>query len=104
MVVQYTRDYELLIVLSPEATEDEVSSIVERIHGFISKNGGKVENHDIWGVRQLAFPIKKFREGNYILTRFVSDPGKVQEITLDLNSSEDILRFLITNTIQTKTE
>lgn len=84
------------MVLSPEATEDEVTATVERVKGLISKSAGDVEEHEVLGVRPLAYPIKKFHEGTYVLTRFTLDSSQVMEFNRTLDASEDILRFLLT--------
>ena len=96
MVAQRTRDYELVLVLNPEATEEEVSAAVERVDGNITDRGGSITDHENWGVRRLAFPIMKFGEGNYVLTRFNLDTGAIADLNRTLKASEDILRFLVT--------
>ena len=95
MVAENTRGYELVTILSPEATEDEVSSSIERIDGLIKDNGGSVTEHDTWGLRRLAFPINKFQEGNYVLTKFALDPDSLTEFHRTLTASEDVLRFMV---------
>ena len=84
------------MVLSPEATEEEVASTVERVDGVISGRGGSVSEHDSWGVRRLAYPINSFADGNYVLTRFELDAGEVSEIDRSLRASEDVMRHLLT--------
>ncbi len=96
MVAERTRDYELVMVLSPEAVEEEVAAAVERVTGFITERGGGVSNHEIWGLRRLAYPIKRFQEGNYILARFSIDAAQLRELERSLTASEDVLRHLIT--------
>ena len=96
MVAQLARAYELVIVLSPEATEEEIAAAVERVDGLITENGGTVEDHDTWGLRKLAFPVQEFREGNYVLTRFALGPEAVLALGRALEASEEILRFLVT--------
>ena len=98
MVAQKTRDYELVMILSPEATEEEVSATVERVDGLIVNGGGTVAEHKNWGLRQLAYPVKNFHEGNYILTRFDLGADAVLEFNRTLTASEDIIRFLVTKT------
>lgn len=95
MVAENTRGYELVTILSPEATEDEVSSSIERIDGLIKDRGGSVAEHDTWGLRRLAFPINKFQEGNYVLTKFALDPDSLTEFHRTLTASEDVLRFMV---------
>ena len=96
LVARQSRDYELVMILSPEATEEEISAIVEQVDGLITSSDGSVENHDIWGLRRLAFPVQKQRQGNYVLTRFGLDPSAVAELNRSLKASDDILRFLVT--------
>ena len=96
MVAERIREYELVMVLSPEATEEEVSATVETVHGLISGEGGTVGEHEIWGLRRLAFPVMKFREGNYVLTHFESSPAAIDELKRNLKASQDIIRFLVT--------
>ena len=96
MVAQRTREYELVMVLSPEATEEEVSAAAEMVGGLIADGGGEVTASEMWGVRRLAFPVMKSQEGNYVLTRFTSDPSAVPEFERSLKASEDVWRFLVT--------
>ena len=95
MLEQATREYELVMILNPETTEEELASLVEGIDGMIEHNGGVIAEHDIWGLKKLAFPVKKFTEGNYVLTKFSMDPSAVSELNNSLNTSEEVLRFLV---------
>ena len=96
MVAQRTRDYELVAILSPEATEEEVSATIERVGGLVSESGGNDAEHEVWGLRRLAYPVKKFDEGNYVLMRFTLNPDALLEFNRSLEASEDILRSLVT--------
>ena len=94
-MAQRTRDYELVMILSPEATEDEVASTVERVEGQITDKGGTVSEREDWGVRRLAYPIRKFAEGNYLLRRFEAESSAVGDLNQSLRASEDVLRYLV---------
>jgi len=96
LVAERTRDYELVMVLSPEAAEEEVAAAVERVAEFITERGGDVSNHETWGLRRLAYPIKRFQEGNYILAHFSMDAAQLRELDRSLTASEDVLRHLVT--------
>ncbi len=96
MVAERTREYELVMILSPESTEDEVSAMVETVHGFITEGGGTIGEHDNWGLRRLAYPLKRFREGNYVLTNFQSSPTAIHELEDNLKASQDVMRYLVT--------
>jgi len=96
LVAQRTRDYEIVMVLSPEATEEEISEVVERVGDLIGGGGGSLTEHNVWGLRPLAYPIKNFQEGNYVLAKFSVDADSISELNRTLQASEDIVRFLIT--------
>ena len=96
MVAERTREYEIVMILSPEATQDEVAATVERVDGLISGGGGAIVDHETWGLKRLAYEIDDFNEGNYVLTRFSLDATGVSELNRALTASEDIVRFLVT--------
>ena len=96
MVAQRTREYELIVILSPEATQDEVDSVIERIAGQVASRGGEVIERNNWGIRRFAYPIRKFLEGYYGMLRFNLDSSMVKDLEHTLQASEDILRFLVT--------
>ncbi len=89
------RDYELILVISPEADEEQTTTTVERVSHFITEHGGSVSNQEQWGVRRLAYPIQDFREGNYVLTQFVLDPASAPELEASITASTEILRHLL---------
>ena len=95
MVAQRVRDYEVVIILSPEATEDELNGTLERVDGWIKERGGEVKERDNWGLKRFTYPIKKFTEGNYSLTTLSIDPGMAQALDRYLQTSEDIVRALV---------
>lgn len=89
------RDYELVLIISPEVAEEEVANTVEKVNQFITGLGGAVVDTNHWGRRKLAYPIKRFTEGNYFLTHFKLEPDHVREIEATLKVSEEVLRHLI---------
>ena len=95
MTSQRIRDYELVMILSPEATEAEAADTVSRISGMITDGGGNIAKQDNWGVRRLAYPIQRFIEGNYFVTRCTMEAQAAVELNTTLNSSQDVLRYLV---------
>ena len=89
------RGYELVAIISPELDEEGVSEIMDKVGQSISKRGGVVDGIDKWGKRKLAYPIKKFREADYILTRFKLKPQLVKELEAEISALGDILRYLV---------
>ena len=96
LVAQRQREYELVVVLTPEAGEAEAAVSVDRVAGFITDRGGTVSVRESWGVRRLAYPIQNYREGNYFLMRFELDAGETRELDQTLQASQDVLRHLVT--------
>ena len=88
-------DYELVVIINPGGDE-AIDSVIGRFSRFITENGGVVSNVDRWGKRRLAYPIKHFIEGNYVLARFKLKPKLSQELEASLNISEEVLRHLLT--------
>ena len=95
MTSQRTRDYELVMILSPEATESEASATARRVSALIADGGGTVSHQENWGARRLAYPIQRFIEGNYFIMRCVMEPRAANELDKTLNAAQDVLRHLI---------
>ena len=89
------REYEMIVIISPEVAEEDVPSTIDKVSDFITSRGGEVTEVDRWGKRKLAYPIKHFIEGNYVLTRFKFEPGMIAELEARLKISELILRHMI---------
>ncbi len=96
MIAERIREYEVVMILSSEATEEEIAAAIERVDGLITGGGGTLGEHNNWGLKRLAYPVQKFREGNYILVKFSMDSSAVTELNRSLKASEDIIRFLVT--------
>lgn len=89
------RDYELVIVISPEADEQKTSGAMDRLNRFIAERGGSVTSQEQWGVRKLAYPIQGYNEGSYVLTQFTGEPALASELEADLVSSTEVIRHLL---------
>jgi small subunit ribosomal protein S6 len=86
------RDYELMVVLDPNLDEAAIEAQNGRIQTLASQRGGTVESVDVWGRRRLAYPIGRFRDGIYILTRLQLAPNTAAEIDRALNLTESVIR------------
>ena len=89
------RDYELVLVISPEVGEEKFEATIENISRFITGKGGIVSDIERWGKRRLAYPIKHFVEGSYVLTQFKLKPASGKELEANLQISEEVLRHLL---------
>ena len=90
------RLYELMLVISPEADEDGVAEAVQRTVDLITNAGGSIAEQEKWGLRRLAYPIKRFQEGHYMLMRFALGASHTKELERTLIAAEDVLRHLLT--------
>lgn len=89
------RDYELIVIISPEVPEEEVPTNIDKIGEFITSKGGSITQVDRWGKRRLAYTINHFKEGNYVLTKFKIEPSTTAELETNLRISEKILRHML---------
>ena len=93
------RHYEVIVVLSPVLSQEESSETWGRIKELIANHGGDLTQEEQWGMRRLAYPIRKagqtFLEGNYLLTRFSTDTVVPRELETHLTLSEGVIRFLV---------
>lgn len=89
------RDYELVVIISPDVAEEDIPSTVDKVSDFITSRGGAMTEVDRWGKRRLAYPIRRFREGNYVVSRFSIEPGMTDQLEANLQMSENILRHLL---------
>ena len=89
------RDYELVLIISPEVIEERFDTIIENVSQFITGKGGIISDVERWGKRKLAYPIEHFVEGSYVLSRFKSKPTLNKELEANLRISEEILRHLL---------
>ena len=88
-------NYELVFIVSPEVEEERFESAIENVTQFITGRGGIISDIKQWGKRRLAYPIKHFGEGNYVLARFKLKPEHNKELESNLKISEDVLRHLL---------
>ncbi|MBN1367285.1 MAG: 30S ribosomal protein S6 [Dehalococcoidales bacterium] len=89
------QDYELIYIVRPDVAEEAVEARVEGVNQFITGREGVISETQKWGKRKLAYPIKHFLEGNYVLTRFQMSPVQCKDLEANLKISEEILRHLL---------
>jgi len=91
------RNYELMLVINPEWTEEKLNATAANISKFIASMGGTFAEVKQLGKRKLAYPIKHFGEGHYILLHFKLKSESSPELENRLNISEEIVRYLLKN-------
>jgi len=89
------RDYELVMIISPEVADEALPATIERVQQFIQERGGEVKQVDPWGRRKLAYPIRRHQEGHYVVTQFSLDPQAIGALEGSLQLAEDVIRHLV---------
>lgn len=86
------RHYELAVILEPSLDERTVAPSLETFLNVVRKDGGSVENVEIWGRRRLAYEIDKHAEGIYAVLDVNCEPATIKEVDRQLALNESVLR------------
>ncbi|MGY2047607.1 30S ribosomal protein S6 [Methylobacterium sp. JK268] len=86
--------YEHVFLARQDVTSQQVETMIEAYKGIIESNGGKVEKTEMWGVKSLAYRIKKNRKAHFTLLNIDAPPDALAEMERQMRISEDILRFM----------
>jgi small subunit ribosomal protein S6 len=86
--------YETVFIARQDLAEAQVKTMVDRFTKIITDQGGKVHKTENWGLRNLAYRIKKNRKGHYVLIETDAPPAAVIELERNLRLDEDVLRSL----------
>ena len=86
--------YESVVIARPELTESQIENLVNSLSKIITDEKGKVVKKENWGLRSLAYRIKKNKKGNYFMLNLDSDPSAIFEYERQMRINEDIIRFI----------
>lgn len=86
--------YEHIFLARQDVTPQQVEAMVDQYKGVIEQNGGNVDKTEMWGVKSLAYRIKKNRKAHYTLLNIDAPHAAVAEMERQQGLSEDILRFM----------
>jgi small subunit ribosomal protein S6 len=87
--------YEMVMIIHPEVAEEKFEANIDSVSRYITGKGGVVSDVQRWGKRKLAYPIKHFMEGSYVLIQFTLKPDFCKELEANLRISEEVLRHLL---------
>ena len=91
------RNYEIMFIVRPTLTEEEIKAVAENFKNILTNNGANVTNFKEMGQRDLAYEIKKFKSGYYFLINLeASDDKATKEFDRLALISSDVIRHLIT--------
>ncbi len=88
------RSYEIMFIVRPDLEEADIEKLIETFSGYVTTGGGTVKNVEKMGRRRLAYTVRKFNDGFYILM-FVDAPASlVTELERRLRVSEQVIKFI----------
>jgi small subunit ribosomal protein S6 len=95
VAVNIRDNYELMVIIKPLLPEETRGEVQDRLLKLVKKAGGEITSTDVWGKRHLAYEIKGFDEGYYIIYKCELPAAAVAELNQALTLNPDIIRFLL---------
>jgi small subunit ribosomal protein S6 len=89
------RKYELVYVVSPDATDAQIADLHAQVEAIAQRLGGQIEKTDNWGRRRLAYEIGPHKEGTYVLETIEGSGDLMKEIDRRLKVTDLIIRHLV---------
>ena len=89
------RKYESVYILRPDFDEETIKSMVERFSNVVIEQGGEVVKVDEWGIRRLAYPIEKYREGYYVVMNFHAEADVPKELERVFKITDGVMRYMV---------
>ena len=91
------RKYETIIILQPDLGEDDINTITGKVQDVLTSYKGQLYRLDDWGVRKLAYPIRKCARGRYYYVRYDGGAELIAELERRLRLDEKVLRYQSVN-------
>jgi small subunit ribosomal protein S6 len=88
------RTYELMFILRPDMTEEDQDKLVANLEGQVGTAGGTVKSVERMGKRRLAYLVRKFQDGIYVLMVLEGDGAMVKEVERRLRVTEPVIKFI----------
>ena len=92
------RAYEVMFIVRPDLTEEELDKLVATLQNHVAGAGATVKNVEKMGKRRLAYDVKKFQEGQYVLFTLSSDGKAIHELERRLRVTEPVIKFITVRT------
>jgi len=86
--------YESVFIARQDITAAQVEALSAKLTGILTEQGGKVTKNEYWGLKNLAYRIKKNRKGHYTLLNIDAPAAAIREMERNMRIDEDVLRFL----------
>ncbi len=86
----------MVFILKPDLKEKDLKAEQAEVEKLLLDLGGKIEKKDVWGLKNLAYPIEKFSQGFYVKLNLEMPQDKVGEWDEKIKLNEKIIRYLLT--------
>ena len=86
--------YETVFIINPTIEDAGVKALIEKFSNLIN-NDGKVEKVEELGKKKLAYEIKKFKEGNYVVISFEANPALIKELERIYRITDEVIKFIV---------
>ena len=88
------RTYELMFIVRPDMTEEDQDKLISTLESAVTSSGGNVKNIERMGKRRLAYTVRKFHDGLYMLLTVEGGGGLIHELERRLRVTEPVIKFL----------
>jgi small subunit ribosomal protein S6 len=88
------RTYELMFIVRPDMPEEEVDKLISHLESNVTSSGGTVKNTEKMGKRRLAYTVRGFGEGLYVLLTLEGTGGMIHEVERRLRVTEPVIKFI----------
>ena len=88
------RFYEVMFIVRPDVEDADLDKLIAGFEHTVTNGGGTVRSTEKWGRRRLAYTVRKFNDGNYILMTIDADGTLVHELERRLRVSEPVIKFI----------
>jgi len=88
------RTYELMFIVRPDMAEEEQDKLLSTLEAVVTSSGGQVKNVERMGKRRLAYTVRRFNDGIYVLLTVEGSGGMVHELERRLRVTEPVIKFL----------
>lgn len=88
------RKFETLLLLSPELSAESREGILAALTGIIEREGGRLDEVDQWGMRDLAYPVHKLMRGFYVRLVYEAPAALVAELERNIRITDGIFKFI----------
>lgn len=86
--------YESVFIARQDVSAQQVENLTQNFSSIVEDNGGRIAKSEYWGVRSLAYRIKKNRKGHYVMMHIDAPAVAVQEMERNIRLNEDVIRYL----------